>query len=146
MLCERRMIDLLKVFHFFRKYDGIDPNYDTGAIARLSDGYTIGSIVQCLNDVLTCKRILQFRVQPLAHVELIGALRYEVYSKCVQSIESDLFNFSAKEPVYREEEESFNVWWSKTPLGRRNQKAIEMEMQAKLEKESGAGDKQKRRK
>lgn len=65
----------IDAFFFFRKHNGISPNFDTGAIARLSDGYTIGSIVQCLNDVLTCKRILQFRVQPLAHVELIGALR-----------------------------------------------------------------------
>lgn len=113
----------------------------------MSCGWTIGSIVQCLNDVLTCKRILQFRVQPLAHVELIGALRYIdiIIFKCVDDIESNLFYFSTKEPVYREEEESFNLWWSKTPLGRRNQKSIEMEMQAKLEKESGA-DKQKRRK
>lgn len=52
--------------------------------------------------------------------------------------------FSTKEPVYREEEEAFISWWSKTPLGRRSQKAIEVELQAKLEKESGA-DKKRRK-
>lgn len=67
---------ILMYFILFRKYIGNNTSFDISAIARLSDGYTIGSIVRCLNDVLTCKRILQFRVQPLAHVELIGALRY----------------------------------------------------------------------
>lgn len=49
-----------------------------------------------------------------------------------------------RDPVYREEEEAFNSWWSKTPLGRRNQKAIEVEAQVKLEKESGV-DKKRRK-
>lgn len=52
--------------------------------------------------------------------------------------------FSLRDPVYREEEESFFSWWQKTPLGRRNLKAIEVEAQAKLEKESGA-DKKRRK-
>lgn len=51
---------------------------------------------------------------------------------------------SLRDPVYREEEESFNLWWTKTPLGRRCQKAAEVEAQAKLEKESGA-DKKRRK-
>lgn len=46
--------------------------------------------------------------------------------------------------MYREEEEAFLAWWSKTPLGRRNQKAIELEAQAKLEKETGADKKRKK--
>ena len=44
-------------------------------MAKISDGYTIGSVVACVKEVLTCKRTLQLRVQPLAHVELINALR-----------------------------------------------------------------------
>lgn len=51
---------------------------------------------------------------------------------------------SLRDPVYREEEESFTSWWAKTPLGRRNQKAIDVEAQLKLEKESGA-DKKRRK-
>lgn len=51
---------------------------------------------------------------------------------------------SLRDPVYREEEEAFSSWWSKTPLGRRHQKAIELEAQAKLEKDSGA-DKKRRK-
>lgn len=103
---------------FFSEYSGVHQQFDTGAMAKISDGYTIGSIVKCIKEVITCKRNLQLRVQPLAHVELINAL-------------------STKDPVYREEEESFASWWSKTPLGRRKQRAIEMEAEAKLEKETG---------
>jgi hypothetical protein len=46
-------------------------------MAKVSDGYTIGSVVQCIREVITCKRMLQLRVKPLTHVELINALRYE---------------------------------------------------------------------
>lgn len=49
-----------------------------------------------------------------------------------------------RDPVYREEEESFMSWMAKTPLARRQQKAIEFEIQVKLEKESGA-DKKRRK-
>lgn len=75
---------------------------------------------------------------------------------------------SLRDPVYREEEEgklfyfistrqtqiiyfaifcnseAFLGWWSKTPLGRRKQRFIEMEAQAKLEKETGADKKRKK--
>lgn len=47
---------------------------DTGAMAKISDGYTIGAIVQCIKEVITCKRMLQLRVQPLTHAELINSL------------------------------------------------------------------------
>lgn len=51
---------------------------------------------------------------------------------------------SMRDPVYREEDEAFLSWWGKTPLARRHQKSIELEIQAKLEKESGA-DKKRRK-
>lgn len=47
---------------------------DTGAMAKISDGYTIGAVVQCIREVITCKRMLQLRVQPLTHAELINSL------------------------------------------------------------------------
>lgn len=47
--------------------------------------------------------------------------------------------FSTREPVYREEEETFLAWWAKTPLGRRRQKALETEIEAKVEAEAANG-------
>lgn len=75
----------------------------------------------------TCKRNLQLRAQPLVHVELFSAL-------------------STKDPVYREEEESFLSWGSKTPLGRRKQRGLEMKAEVKLEKETGGDKKGKKKK
>lgn len=54
-----------------------------------------------------------------------------------------IFHISASDPVYREEEEAFNVWWTKTPLGRRFQKAQQAEIDEKLERESNNGKKKK---
>lgn len=45
-------------------------------MAKVSDGYTIGSIEGAIKEVLTCKRKLQLRIRPLAPVELINALWY----------------------------------------------------------------------
>lgn len=45
-------------------------------MAKVSDGYTVGSVAHCIRDVITCKRMLQLRVKPLTHVELINALRF----------------------------------------------------------------------
>jgi hypothetical protein len=59
------------------QYSGVSKNFDYGAMAKVSDGYTIGSVVQCIREVITCKRMLQLRVKPLTHIELINALRYE---------------------------------------------------------------------
>lgn len=50
---------------------------------------------------------------------------------------------SSRDPVYKEEEESFTNWWTKTPLGRRKQRAIEMEIEIQQEKEMGKKDKKK---
>lgn len=101
--------------------------FDTGAMAKISDGYTIGSVVRCIRQVITCKRKLQLRVQPLAHAELINVL-------CTM------------DPVYREEEEAFVGWWQKTPLGRRFQRAQQAEQElreAEAEKAGNAKSKKK---
>lgn len=71
-----------------KQYSGVHNQFDTGSMAKISDGYSIGSIVECVKEVITCKRMLQLRVQPLTHAELINAL-------------------STKDPVYKEEEETF---------------------------------------
>jgi hypothetical protein len=61
----------------FRQYSGVSKNFDSGAMAKVSDGYTVGSVANCIKDVITCKRMLQLRVKPLTHVELINALRFD---------------------------------------------------------------------
>lgn len=58
------------------QYSGVSKHFDYGAMAKVSDGYTIGSVVSCIREVITCKRMLQLRVKPLTHVELINAIRY----------------------------------------------------------------------
>lgn len=58
-----------------KQYSGVHRQFDTGIMAKISDGYTIGAIVRTIQEVITCKRMLQLRVQPLTHVELINALR-----------------------------------------------------------------------
>lgn len=79
----------------------------------------LGSIVNCVNEVMTCKRMLQLRVHPLNPAELINVL-------------------ATMTPIYKEEEEAFDLWWSKTPLVRRRLKAVEIKLEeerAALEKE-----------
>ncbi|KAJ1529199.1 hypothetical protein ONE63_006003 [Megalurothrips usitatus] len=89
-------------------YSGVNRQFDTAALAQISDGYTVGRILSVLRDVMTCKRILQMRVQPLTHAELVSAL-------------------SRHDPVYKEEEEAFFAWFQRTPIGRRKARALELE-------------------
>jgi hypothetical protein len=81
---------------------------------QISDGYTVGAILEVIKEVMTCKRVLQLRVQPLTHVELINSL-------------------CKLEPVYKEEDEAFLQWFLKTPIGRRKtqQQETEAELRAK---------------
>lgn len=60
--------------------------------------------------------MLQLRIRPLTHVELIMAL-------------------SKHEPVYREEDEAAEQWWWKTPLGKKKIKALEIEEELKKQNE-----------
>ncbi|XP_029162148.1 dynein regulatory complex protein 11 isoform X2 [Nylanderia fulva] len=76
-----------------------------------------------LYKVMTTKRMVQLRTHPLTHAELVNALSF-------------------KDPVYREEEDAFLAWFSKTPTCRRKQKALELE----LEKLDEANDSQKKKK
>lgn len=55
---------------------------------------------------------------------------------------------STRDPVYREEEEAFESWWSKTPLGRRRQRFLELEEERLIEEQAqqakqGNGNKKK---
>ncbi|XP_036036159.1 IQ and AAA domain-containing protein 1-like [Onychomys torridus] len=76
---------------------------DVSALARVSDGYTPGHILQVIQSVLTERRLLQLSKKPLVASEFVSHL-------------------ARLDPVYREEEESLKEWYFKTPLGRKNVK------------------------
>ncbi|XP_067002371.2 dynein regulatory complex protein 11 [Anabrus simplex] len=98
------------------QFPGVNRQFDVGIMSKLSDGYTVGPILEVVKEVMTCKRVLQLRVLPLTHAELINAL-------CKQN------------PVYREEEEAFLQWFSKTPIGRRKARAMEIEAELRAQAE-----------
>ncbi|CAH0389071.1 unnamed protein product [Bemisia tabaci] len=89
------------------QYSGVNRQFDTCALAKISDGFTVGAIINAIKEVMTCKRVLQLRIQPLTHAEIINVL-------------------SRFEPVYKEEEEAFMQWYAKTPIGRKKQRALEL--------------------
>ena len=91
-------------------------------LLQISDGYTVGAILEVIKEVMTCKRALQLRVQPLKHVELINSL-------------------CRMEPVYKEEDDAFLQWFLKTPIGRR--KARHLELEAELKDETATKTKKK---
>ncbi|EZA60539.1 IQ and AAA domain-containing protein [Ooceraea biroi] len=70
------------------KYSGISRQFDTSAMAKACDGFTIGTVLAVLDEVMTTKRMVQLRTHPLTHAELVNALSF-------------------KDPVYREEEDAF---------------------------------------
>lgn len=69
-----KLIDIY-VYVGFSEYTGGLSTLDYSVMAKISDGYTIGAIDSCLKEVLTCKRKLQLRTQPLTHAEIINTLR-----------------------------------------------------------------------
>lgn len=92
--------------------------FDVSSLAKVSEGYTAGHIATTVNATLTERRVLQQKVRPLQPVEFIGPL-----AKC--------------EPIYREEEEAYIAWYSKTPTGKKRYKFLEGdEEEGKKEKKS----------
>ncbi|XP_063367172.1 dynein regulatory complex protein 11 [Cydia amplana] len=84
----------------------LSPRLDVSSLARVSDSYTIGTLLSALDGLLTTKRRLQLRVRALTAHEIAVQL-------------------STREPVYAEQDASAEAWWSKTPLERRRQKALQ---------------------
>ncbi|CAN2389127.1 IQ motif containing with AAA domain 1, partial [Pristimantis euphronides] len=86
------------------RVDGSTPvNYS--ALAKITDGFTPGHMVQAVDTVLNERRISQLSKKALTAAEFLGSL-------------------SRQEPVYKEEEETFKTWYSKTPLGKKRSKAM----------------------
>ncbi|XP_010989726.3 IQ and AAA domain-containing protein 1-like [Camelus dromedarius] len=92
---------------------------DISALAKVSDGYTPGCILQAVHAALTERRLLRLSKRPLVASEFLGHL-------------------AKLEPVHREEEESLKDWYFKTPLGKRRMelsKDQDAAEEAKLAKE-----------
>lgn len=70
---------------------------DISSLTKISDGYTMGHMLQACEQVLTERRISQLSKKPLLSTEFIGPL-------------------SRIDPVYTEEEEAFKVSWLR-PVG-----------------------------
>lgn len=97
------------------------------SLAKVSDGYTPGYILNAVKEVLTERRISQQQNKPLQAYEFIPSL-------------------SRNDPIYVEEEEAFKKWWTKTPLGSKRAKAAadEDEGAAKSGKGGKGGNKKKK--
>ncbi|GAB1289471.1 IQ and AAA domain-containing protein 1-like [Apodemus speciosus] len=97
----------------------LTPSLDISALARVSDGYTPGHILQSIQSVLTERRLLQLTKRPLVASEFVGHL-------------------AKLDPVYREEEETLKLfptswekeWFFKTPLGKKNMKFTKDNLEA----------------
>ncbi|XP_032494323.1 dynein regulatory complex protein 11 [Phocoena sinus] len=74
-------------------------------LAKITDGFTQGHIVQVVKEVLTERRIRQQSHKPLTALEFIASL-------------------TSMSPVYQEEEESFKDWYAKTPMSKRRALAL----------------------
>ncbi|KAM6332829.1 dynein regulatory complex protein 11 [Podargus strigoides] len=70
---------------------------DISCLAKVSDGFTQGNIVQAVQAVLSKLRLMQMRRKPLMASEFVTCL-------------------AKQDPVYKEEEERFKAWYAKTPL------------------------------
>ncbi|XP_023596629.1 IQ and AAA domain-containing protein 1 [Trichechus manatus latirostris] len=93
-------------------------------LAKVTDGFTQGHIVQVVRGVLTDRRIRQQIHKPLRAVEFISAI-------------------ASMDPVYQEEEDSFKDWYAKTPLGRKRALAL---TGGEAEKEKDKGKKKEKKK
>ncbi|KAK2721985.1 hypothetical protein QYM36_002524 [Artemia franciscana] len=84
------------------------PEVDITALARITDGYSSGSIVRCISQTLSERRLSKLPYQPIKAAEFIPEL-------------------SKLEPVYKEEMESFISWSQKTPLAKKAQRLAKTE-------------------
>jgi len=88
-----------------RRYHGqLTDTLDISSLSKISDGYTQGHLVTAIQAVLTERRLKQLSKKPLTAVEFVPPL-------------------AKIEPIYKEEEEAFKVWYAKTPLGKKRAKA-----------------------
>ncbi|XP_063159224.1 IQ and AAA domain-containing protein 1-like isoform X2 [Candoia aspera] len=90
-----------------RKHGGmVTSSLDLSALAKVSDGYSQGSMAQAVKLVLSERRLLQLPKKPLCAGELLQML-------------------ARADPVYPEEQDLLKEWYKKTPLGKRKLQAEE---------------------
>ncbi|XP_027714098.1 dynein regulatory complex protein 11 [Vombatus ursinus] len=83
----------------------ITKSLNISCLSKITDGFTQGQIVQVIKSILTDRRIRLQKQKALTAVEFITSL-------------------ARMDPVYKEEEESFKAWYSKTPLGKKRAHAL----------------------
>ncbi|XP_044287753.1 dynein regulatory complex protein 11 [Varanus komodoensis] len=92
--------------HFIQQNGGIfSKQLNISCLAQVSDGYTQGHISYAVQTVLTERRLMQLSKKPLTAVEFLTCL-------------------ARQDPVYKEEEETFKVWYARTPLGKARIKSL----------------------
>ncbi|RVE53881.1 hypothetical protein evm_001543 [Chilo suppressalis] len=103
------------------KAGALSPRLDLSCLSRVSDSYTIGTLLTALNDVLTTKRRLQLRIRALTAQEVAVQLSY-------------------REPVYAEQDAAAESWWLKTPMEKKRQKIMQriQELQQEAEEKAAA--------
>ncbi|XP_041936286.1 dynein regulatory complex protein 11 [Alosa sapidissima] len=104
----------------------LTPAFDLSSLAKVTDGYTQGHILRAVRSVLTTRRLSQMGRRPLSAVEFIPVL-------------------ARQDPVYREEEEVFKAWYSRTPLGKKRLRAAKaMDEEGEVGKAKGPKGKRKK--
>ncbi|XP_058695882.1 dynein regulatory complex protein 11 [Poecile atricapillus] len=91
-------------------------------LAQVSDGFTQGHVVDVVQTVLTELRLLQMARKPLRTAEFVTSL-------------------ARHDPVYKEEEEMFQAWYAKTPMGKAWSAAQEAKEEEKEKGKKGKGKK-----
>ncbi|XP_052744060.1 IQ and AAA domain-containing protein 1-like [Bicyclus anynana] len=104
------------------KAGALSPKLELSCLSRVSDSYTIGTLLAALDAVLTTKRRLQLRVRAFTAQEVAVQL-------------------SSFEPVYVEHDVAAESWWSKTPMERRKQRILQrlLEIEQENEERAAAG-------
>ncbi|XDB48130.1 hypothetical protein AB1E18_001713 [Capra hircus] len=108
----------------------ITDTLSVSCLAKITDGFTQGHIVQVVKEVLTERRLRQQSHKPLTALEFVTSL-------------------TSMNPVYQEEEDSFKDWYAKTPMGKKRALALtggNIENEKDKGKKEKKGEKEKKKK
>nr|XP_014947315.2 dynein regulatory complex protein 11 isoform X2 [Ovis aries] len=108
----------------------ITDTLSVSCLAKITDGFTQGHIVQVVKEVLTERRLRQQSHKPLTALEFVASL-------------------TSMNPVYQEEEDSFKDWYAKTPMGKKRALALtggNKENEKDNGKKEKKGEKEKKKK
>ncbi|XP_069440800.1 dynein regulatory complex protein 11 isoform X4 [Ovis canadensis] len=108
----------------------ITDTLSVSCLAKITDGFTQGHIVQVVKEVLTERRLRQQSHKPLTALEFVASL-------------------TSMNPVYQEEEDSFKDWYAKTPMGKKRALALtggNKENEKDKGKKEKKGEKEKKKK